>query len=125
MRSKSEQERIAGIGRRIVNGIHSDDGGDYYFLDGKEVTEAQYRNLYPIPDSGRPSGTKGKGWPLRSDALGCHPEQVVEMNERNREAGIGTRYDGDGTAVIPDRADRKRLLKLEQKHDKDGGYGDG
>jgi hypothetical protein len=61
---------------------------------------------------------------LRSDALGVHPKQVEEANERNRQHGIGTRYEPDGTAVIPDRADRRRLNRLEGFHDKRGGYSD-
>lgn len=120
----STDEKIKGIGRRIVNGIHCDDSGEYFFLDGKQVTEQAYRNLYPIPDGGVPR-QKGKGgWPMNSEALACDPAQVAELNERNRKAGIGAHYKPDGTCVIPDRATRKKLLKQEGFHDKDGGYGD-
>lgn len=123
MSAASEAERIAVLGRRIVNGIHMDSTGTYHFLDGKPVSEAQYRNLYPIPDAGIPGGT-AKCWPMRSEALACDPSQVKEMNERNAKAGIGAHYTPDGTCVIPDRWTRKKLLKAEGFHDKSGGYGD-
>lgn len=95
----------------------------HYFLDGQEVTEAEFRQGFPNKD-GVPGGHPPKCWPMRSEALACHPDQVSEMNQRNSDKGIGARYEGDGTCVIPSRADRKKLLKLERFHDKRGGYGD-
>lgn len=70
-------------------------------------------------------GQQPSGWPMTSQALAVHPSQVAEANERNRRHGLGTRYDpATGNAIIPDRTDRKRLLRLEGFHDKSGGYGD-
>lgn len=63
-------------------------------------------------------------WPMTSQALAVHPEQVGEANERNRVHGVGVQYDPTGLAHIPDRAERKKLLRLEGKHDNNGGYGD-
>jgi putative FmdB family regulatory protein len=71
-----------------------------------------------------PGGPAPSCWPLVSEALACHPTQVEEMNARNAKHGIGTRYDKDGFAHIPDRADRKRLLRHEGFRDNHGGYGD-
>lgn len=105
--------------------IKWDAAGDaHYYLDRVEVTEAEFRQGFPNKD-GVPGGHPPSCWPMTSEALACHESQVAEMNERNRAAGVGTRYTADGTAVIPDRADRRKLLKLEGYHDRNGGYGDG
>lgn len=96
----------------------------HYFLDGKEVTEKEFRQGFP-DKQGVPGGHPPSCWPMTSEALACHESQVAEMNARNEAAGVSTRYKADGTAVIPDRSDRRKLLKLEGYHDRDGGYGDG
>lgn len=100
------------------------DENAHYYLDGKEVPEADFRKAFPEQE-GVPGGHPPSCWPMTSEALACHESQVAEMNERNRAAGVSTRYKEDGTAVIPDRADRRKLLKLEGYHDRDGGYSDG
>lgn len=95
-----------------------------YFLDGKEVTREEYEKVYPPPEGVPMAG----GWsrPLLSDALAVHPSQVAEANARNARRGCSVTYDPkDGRAVIPDRAERRKLLKIEGMHDRDGGYGDG
>jgi hypothetical protein len=66
----------------------------------------------------------GKGWPQASVALAVHPDQVAEANERNKRHGVGVTYAADGTALVPDRAERRKLLRLEGYHDRQGGYGD-
>lgn len=96
---------------------------DKYFLDGTEVTEAAFKEVFPDHE-GAPGGHSSSGWPLKSEAAACHPTQVAEMNERNLRHGVATTYLPDGTAVIPNRGDRKKLLRLEGYHDRDGGYGD-
>lgn len=78
------------------------------------------RRVIQVPMAANPSIWNG----FTSEALACDPSQVAEMNERNKKHGIGTRYDGEGMAHVPDRADRKKLMKLENVHDKSGGYGD-
>jgi hypothetical protein len=75
------------------------------------------------------NGISGTGhqpscWPMKSLALGCHPNQVEEITARNRKHGVNVSYDRFGRALIPDRGERKKLLKLEQLHDNNGCYGD-
>lgn len=53
-------------------------------------------------------------------ALRVHPKQVKQANARNKRHGISVQYKADGTAVIPDRGEYKRLMKLEGCFDKDG-----
>jgi hypothetical protein len=104
------------------NGVTILSDGTHYYLDGREVSEAEYRAVYA------PAGVPAAGgWkkPLKSEALAVHPSQVAAANERNRRAGCSVTYAADGTAVVPDRGERKKLLKIEGFHDRDGGYGDG
>ena len=63
-------------------------------------------------------------WPIISDALAVHPSQVQQARERNKRHGVPVWYMLDGRAILPDRAARKKLLKLEGFHDNSGGYGD-
>ena len=82
--------------------------------------------LCPMFASGRtPGGTTTSGWPMYSEALAVDPSQVEEANARNKRHGVPVVYDPkNGKAVIPDRAARKKLLRLEGRHDKQGTYGD-
>lgn len=108
------------------NGCTNDSTGWHYYLDGKEVTEAEYEAVYPPAES--VAGVMFGGWtkPLLSDALAVHPSQVKEAEERNARRGCSVTYRADdGRAIIPDRGERKRLLKIEGLHDRSGGYGDG
>lgn len=102
-----------------------------YFLDDKEVSRAEYEAASPkrLKDLLRSATTAASHtttcWPMKSDALSCHPSQVAAITERNKRHGItGVRYEKDGTCVIADRGARKALMALEGKHDKRGGYGD-
>ena len=65
-----------------------------------------------------------KCWPMVSEALACHPNQVKKMNARARKHNLGVHYSRDGRCHIPDRGERKRLMRLEKMHDNEGGYGD-
>lgn len=106
------------------------DGTTAYFLGDREVTEAEFRAAHPMKlvlGGGEPllgQSPSGDCWPLTSEALAVHPKQVREANERNKKNGINVQYDpATGNAVIPDRAERRRLLKLEGLVDKHSFYG--
>lgn len=71
-----------------------------------------------------PSGHLPSCWPMKSDALAVHPSQIKQANERNRRNGVNVTYAKNGQAIIPDRKERKKLLKLEGFRDNNGGYGD-
>jgi hypothetical protein len=57
-------------------------------------------------------------------ALAVSPKQVAEANARLKRHGIVGAYDPTGNIHVPDRANRKKLLRLEGMHDNNGGYGD-
>lgn len=63
-------------------------------------------------------------WPMLSEAAGVHPDQVKEATEAARAFGVPTEFTRDGRAVFTDRNHRKRYLRTQGLHDKNGGYGD-
>lgn len=118
--------------RKAVRGRVTYDraGKATYFLGDREVPVGEFRKALgvkpfaPDPHGCVPGGTPTTGWPIRSEALAVHSSQVDEANARARRHGINVHYEADGTCVIPDRGNRKKLLKLEGFHDNSGGYGD-
>ncbi len=76
----------------------------------------------------KPPGTGGNTpscWPMKSEALAVHPDQIPEALARNKRHGIqGVSYDRLGRAVLADRGARRDLMRLEGVHDNQGGYGD-
>lgn len=65
-----------------------------------------------------------KCWPMLSEAMAVHPDQIEEARARNRRHGVNVDYTKDGRAILNDRGQRRDLMKLEGFHDKHGGYGD-
>lgn len=100
-----------------------------FWIDGKEVSREEFYAAFPpkkIKAGSRimVSGIAHSCWPMKSKAFGVHRKQVAAANARNERLGLSTRYAEDGTAVIPDRAERRRLCKAEGFFDNDAGYGD-
>lgn len=73
-----------------------------------------------------PGGHHTTTWPQNmGDSLGVHPDQIPEAMERNKRHGVtGVTYNADGEPLVADRGARKKLLRVEGVHDKQGGYGD-
>lgn len=100
-------------------------GNGTYTLNGVEVTKAEFDAAFPPKELGVPSAAAPSCWPMTSEALAVHPDQVAEANARNKRHGVNATYEpGTGMCLIPDRGERKRLLKLEGFKDRSGGYGD-
>lgn len=51
------------------------------------------------------------GWPLHSDAMGVHPEQVPEEMAALKRLGVDTRYDDKGRPILENRRHRKAHMK--------------
>lgn len=95
------------------------------FIDGVEVTPEEFNKRFPPKPLGVPLIASPAIWQgFESLALAVHPDQVAEATERNRRHGCSVTYAADGTALIPDRKERARLMKIEGMHDREGGYGD-
>lgn len=65
------------------------------------------------------------GWPIHSEALAVHPDQISEQKSKCEKFGVRTDFDNHGCPVFRDRGHRREYLRMEQCYDRDGGYGDG
>jgi hypothetical protein len=97
---------------------------DVYVLDGKEVSREEFLAVFPDKPVGCGNSHLSSCWPMYSEALAVHPDQIQQANERAKRHGLDVEYVKGGIAKIGSRNDRKRLLKLEGFHDNQGGYGD-
>ncbi len=99
--------------------------GEEFFLGDKKVSREEFESVFRPKEIGPTRGQTASCWPMKSDGMACHPEQISEIMARNKRHGItGVSYDSDGTAVLADRGARRDLMALEGCHDKQGGYGD-
>lgn len=109
-------------------------GRERYFIDHKEVAKEEFdramadeKSKLPVIEED-PELTGNRPWskPIESQALAYHPRQVAEARAHYEKHGLpGQLIREDGKVVLPDRATRKRVLKLNNMHDNNGGYGDG
>jgi hypothetical protein len=98
-----------------------------YFLDNRQVSREEFDTAFPrVQDAQEDAPVGNRPWTraIASDALAVHPSQLDEVRERNRKQGLEVDYAPDGRPLLKDRDQRKRLLRIEGVHDRDGGYGD-
>lgn len=96
---------------------------DRYYLDGEEVTKAQYDEAFPDKPIG--DGTGLVAWkPLASDALAVHPKQVKEAEQDAKNKGVPVDFMPDGRPVFTSREQRKRYCAAYGFRDNNAGYGD-
>jgi hypothetical protein len=103
-------------------------GPNEYFIGDKLVSQEEFDAAFPAKKIGVPmnAGNTPGIWPMKSDALAVHPEQIPLVLERNKRHGLtSVEYDPkDGRAIIPDRGARRMLNRIEKFHDNEGCYGD-
>ncbi len=98
---------------------------DRYEIDGKEVTEKEWRKAFPLRDHSVGAGEGLIGWkPLVSDGLAVHPKQVKEAIEDARKKGVPVDFLPDGRPVFTSREQRKNYMRAYGFFDKHAGYGD-
>ena len=64
------------------------------------------------------------GWPMASESLGCHPDQIQESVDYAREKGVPTDFTPDGRPICDSPGHRKRYCEALGYYDRNGGYGD-
>ncbi len=64
--------------------------------------------------------TNDTGWPIQSDAAGCHPCQIQETERQLKERGVRMEHTRDGRAVFTSPAHRRKCLKAMNVHDNCG-----
>lgn len=96
----------------------------HYFVDGVEVSEAEYREKLP-EQAGVPmfATAINDAKPLRSDAMAVHPKQIPQVMARNKRHGLNVEYDRHGRPVLRDSGQRKKLMKIEGLKQQNSYYG--
>lgn len=114
--------------------IYDSAGKVRYRLDHTEVTKEEFDRVFAegkaqlpqVPDDPEYQGNRPWARAIASDALAVHPEQIPEVMERNKKHGLEVEYESEfGRPLLQDRDQRRRLMRIENVHDKNGGYGDG
>lgn len=106
----------------------SSKGTKYYVNQGGvkgfvEVTKKQYDKFFPDKPVGGFKTNSIKGWPRKSDAIGCHPDQKAETEAALAKIGVPTEITATGEAVIRDNQHQRALCKALNIVNYDGGYG--
>ena len=111
--------------------IYHNNGKRTYFIEDMEVSKEEFDATGNHHDHSKPIGIPMHGgnhpqcWPMKSDALAVHPNQIAATMARDRKHGIASEYDPvDGRCIIKDRGQRRELMKSYKLHDNEGGYGD-
>jgi hypothetical protein len=59
-----------------------------------------------------------KGWPILSDTLGVHPEQIEEARQESVDLGVPTDFDSRGNPILVDPDHRHEYAKALGYHDR-------
>lgn len=97
-----------------------------FYLDNKEVTEAEFRAEFPdapLTEVKAPL-RKGRGWPLVCEALGVHPSQVQEATELAKTKGVPTDFRPTGEPVFTSRSHYRDYCLAHNYYMRNAGYGD-
>lgn len=63
-------------------------------------------------------------WPMKSEAMGCHPSQVGEAMAEAAKRGVPTEFTATGEAIFTSKAHRKLYCESHGYFDRDASYGD-
>jgi hypothetical protein len=106
-------------------------GKERYFVGEhkalRQVSKEEFDRLWAEEQARRPPiepdpelivGTGNWKKPVLSDALAVHPDQIPQVMERNRLAGVHVEYEPQyGRPILRSSADKKALMRLEKCHD--------
>jgi hypothetical protein len=90
-------------------------GVAHYFIQHKEVTEEEYRAIYPDLN---PTGKIGmfatassKAWPYTSTSIGCHPSDRKKFMKAMAAKGVPTEFNHEGRAIFTSRDHQRRYCQ--------------
>lgn len=104
-----------------------------HLIDGKEVSKRVYARelkaaMKRVKKHEMPKATAARigcaNWPLVSEALSVHPDQVQEAIDSARRKGVPTEFTKSGAPIFTSREHRKRYCEAYHFYDRQGGYGD-
>lgn len=95
-----------------------------YLIDGQEVTKEAFDAAFPDKPIGEFGGHLAACWPMVSDTLAVHPDQVQEAMADAAATGTPVRFLDDGRPVFQDREQFRRYCEPRGYYARNGGYGD-
>lgn len=63
-------------------------------------------------------------WPMASEALGVHPDQIGEATAEAVKHGVPTDFDRHGRPIFTSPQHRKRYCEAHGYYDRNGGFSD-
>lgn len=95
------------------------------YTSGKEPQTIHVKGVVFERGSSNPGGDRRKKnlWPMKSDALGCHPDQDQEFIDNAAALGVPTEFK-DGFCILRSPGHRKEYAEAVECYDRNGGYGD-
>lgn len=89
--------------------------GERVCIRGNWVTRILSTRLHTPPPG---------NWPMYSDALGVHPDQIEEARAHAEACGVPTDFTPDGRAILRSPKHRKLLARTLAMHDRNAGPSD-
>jgi hypothetical protein len=95
-----------------------------YFIQGREVTKAQFDKALPDGEAGIDTRAERKSrkraWPIKSEGAAVHPKQRMEAIEFAKKRGVPTYHDRHGRPVFTSQRHQDAYLKLVGMHNRRG-----
>ena len=96
-----------------------------YLLNGEPVSREQFlAGAKGFCFGEEAAGQRPACWPMESESLGVHPDQVQEATEHARSLGVPTEFSADANPIFTSPGHRKAYAEALGYYDKNGGYGD-
>jgi hypothetical protein len=88
-----------------------------------EIDGVVWRRCIACEHGGHRGGRTGKaGWPMTSEAMGTHPDNVKLSIDHFKKEGVRVEYDKTGAMVFDNAAHRRKVLRAANYTDKAGYY---
>lgn len=88
-------------------------------IDGVKCVRDIQAEQDPVARNRRPGC-----WPMVSDAVGVHPDQVIDAQKHAEKIGVPTRFNALGQAIFESPGHRKAYCERTGRYDRNAGYGD-
>lgn len=112
---------------KVLYSYVNDDGDTVLrrYKSGKEPQVFHVKGVAFVKGCSNPGRNRRKKnlWPMKSDALGCHPDQDQEFMDNAEVLGVPTEFK-DGFAILRSPGHRKEYAEATECYDRNGGYGD-
>lgn len=77
-----------------------------------------------VGDAGTVGTRSPRGWPIKSDALACHPNDIAKESAFLASQGAATDFTPQGQPILTSRKHRNAVMAAYKAHDRDAGFGD-